>query len=298
MTQRLPPVLHVGFAHCGTTSLQQNIFLRKPETVFYAGVPYDELGGIFSYIKYHDPDAFNRAATWELCQRLIFARMTPGQRLVMSDESIVDQPAIYYTPSMMPNRIIAERLFDLFGPCVVLFTLRNQYDSVRSNYNVLKTNALAFNQRTLEPFDEWFAGNLTQVRNLFLRNLDPSQAINVYQSVFGQQNVHVLPLEILTHEGTAAYLDRLAQMTGIEITPADTMGYIQHNASRSSEIILTEEQRAIIRDRSSNGNQFVADTFHLPLREFGYPMPEEAPPETVAEHNMGKDPIASLDQND
>ena len=276
---RLRPLLHVGFAHAGTTSLQQNIFLRKPETIFYAGIPYDALGGIFSNIKYQDPDDFDRVATWELCQKLIFEPMAPGQRLVISDETLVDQPAIYYTPPMMPNRIIAERIFEQFGSCIVLFTLRNQYRSVISNYSVLKANVSALNHGILEPFDEWFAGNLTQVRNLFLRNLDPSPAIKTYQSVFGRENVHVLPLEILVRDGAAAYLARLAEITNIDISQTDIDNYIPHNASRPNEVILTAEQRDIIRNRSSSGNAFVADTFQLPLRELGYPMPEEPSPD-------------------
>ena len=267
-----PPILHVGLGHSGTKSLQRNIFSTRPD-LFYAGIPFGELGGIFSSIKYLEPEQYDRIATARLCKELIFNKMRSHQRLVISDENLVDQPAIYYTPSMMPVRMIAERLRNLFGPCTVLFSLRNQYRYVISNYLVLKSNSIALANRTIEPFDAWFSGNQTQIRNLFLRNLDPSHVIKVYQSVFGAEAVHVLPLELLVEQGAETYLNRLCQMTGLEFSPADAQNYLAHNASPQNNLVLNEEQRAIIRELSSAGNAFVARQFGLPLRDLGYPMP-------------------------
>ena len=267
-----PPILHVGLGHSGTKSLQRNIFSRRSD-LFYAGIPFGELGGIFSSIKYQEPEQYDHVATAALCEKLIFNKMLSHQRLVISDETLVDQPAIYYTPWMMPVRMIAERLRILFGPCTVLFTFRNQYRYVISNYLVLKSNSIALANRTIEPFDAWFSGNQTQVQNLFLRNLDPSHVIKVYQSVFGAEAVHVLPLELLVEQGTKTYLNRLCQMTGLEFSRAEAQNYLVHNASPPNNIILNEEQRAIIRELSSDGNAFVAEQFGLPLRDLGYPMP-------------------------
>ena len=57
-------IIHVGFAHSGTTSLQQNLFLRRSEFL-YCGLPYGEIGGIFSELgdrKFQDDTlAFIRA---------------------------------------------------------------------------------------------------------------------------------------------------------------------------------------------------------------------------------------------
>jgi hypothetical protein len=267
------PVIHVGFGHSGTTSLQENIFSKRSD-LFYAGVPYGALGWLFSTVKYLEPELYDHAATTTLCDKLIFDRMLPHQDLVISDETLVDQPSIYYTPTMMPIKIIAERLHRLFGQCVVLFTLRNQYQYVLSNYSVLKTNYASLANRQIEPFDTWFSGNRTQVRNLFLRNLDPSYAIKAYQSVFGADAVHVLPLELLSKHGTKAYLDRLGQIIGREFSSIDVENYVARNTSPLNDLILSEEQRAIIHNAASAGNAFVADQFKEPLRDYGYPMPD------------------------
>ena len=267
------PIIHVGFCHSGTTSLQENLFSRRSD-LFYAGVPYRELGGIFSYIKYQDTEQYDFAETTRLKNGLILDKMQAHQRLIISDETLIEQPEIYYTPAMMPMRTIAERLYALFGRGIVLFTLRNQLRYVISNYLTLKKNYATLANRTIEPFDAWFAGNHDQVRNLFLRNLDPSNAIKIYQSVFGTEAVHVLPLELLLTEGTKAYLDRLGEITGLEISGAEAKQYTPRNASPSHDIMLNAEQRAIIRRRSMWGNAFVMRQFGLPLRDYGYPLPD------------------------
>jgi hypothetical protein len=263
------PIIHAGFAHTGTTSLQENIFSKRAD-VFYAGQPYGELGGIFSYIKYLEGEHYSHDRTAALCDAYIHKAMKPGQRLVITDESLIDQPAIYYTPAMLPVRTIAERLHALFGPAVILFTLRNPLQRVISNYMVYKANSATVN-REVEPFDAWFAGNCSQVRNLFLRTLDPSHAIKIYQDIFGASAVHVLPLELLTNTGAAAYLQRLGEITGLEITREEIASYTARNASPQHGISLTDRQRSVIRERSAKGNAFVAKTFDLPLAAYGYP---------------------------
>lgn len=186
--------------------MQENIFSKRSD-IFYAARSYGELGGIFSRIKCQEPQLYDAPAAARGCEALIFDKMRANRddrRIVISDETLVDQPAIYYTPAMMPVALVAERLRALFGDAL---------RSVISNYLVLKANYAALSNRTIEPFDAWFAGNLGQVRNLFLRNLDLSLAIKAYQATFGAHAVQVLPLELLLRDGAAAYLGRLSQLT-------------------------------------------------------------------------------------
>ncbi len=265
------PILHVGFAFSGTTSLQLNLLSRRAD-VFYAGLPYGGLGGIFSRIKYQEPEQYDSDLVAGLCKEWIFDRMSAGQRLVLSDETFVEQPAIYYTPALAPIGTIAVRLRNIFGDGIVLFTLRNQYRAVISNYLTLKRNA-ADEGREIEPFDAWIAGNRTQIRNLHLRNLDASYAIRIYQRVFGRHAVHVLPLEQLTESGTGAYLARLAEITGLEVSPREVEAYVRRNGSPPNDIELSPEQRSFVQGRAAAGNVLIASEFGLPLREFGYPWP-------------------------
>lgn len=239
-------------------------------------MPYDKLGGIFSSIKYLDPDQYQHEATAAQCQRLIFGKMLPAQRLIISDETLTEQSAIHYTPAMMPVRIIAERLHALFGPATILFTIRSQFHYAVSMYQVLKRNYSELSNTAIEPFNAWFAGNHTQLSNLFLRNLDFSHAIKIYQSVFGGDAVRVLPLELLTRDGNVAYLKQLGEILGLPISPAEAEEYRPRNQSPPHSIVLSRRQRHTISERAAAGNAWLAETFNLPLREFGYPLPPKS----------------------
>src|SRR3984885_15801846 len=92
-----PPILHAGLGHSGTKSLQRNIFSRRSD-LFYAGIPFGELGGIFSSIKYQEPEQYDHVATAGLCKKLIFNKMQPHQRLLVSDVSLVYNPVNFFTP--------------------------------------------------------------------------------------------------------------------------------------------------------------------------------------------------------
>ena len=264
-------MIHVGLGHSGTTSLQENIFSRRPD-LHYAGIPYGDLGGIFSWIKYCEEEQYDHERVAGLCEELIFSRIKPKLRLILSDENFVEQPAIYYTPAMMPVRIIAMRLRSLFGRCAILFTIRNQFDYVISNYLVLKRNAVSLEGIEIEPFEHWFRGNFSQERNLFLRNLDASYAIRIYGKVFGADAIHVLPLELLTRDGLEPYLRRLGGILGVGLSHENGDAYPARNVSPAHNIVLTAEQRTLIHERAAKGNTFIAREYGLPLAEYGYPM--------------------------
>jgi hypothetical protein len=326
-------VLHVGFSHSGTTSLRKNLLERRHE-LFYCGQPYGVRGGIFSDIKYK-PDyplysgsrsiplnalrgAWGGSGRWrdrrqieKLCRRYIFDHASRHQSITVSDETFVDQPEINYTPSMLPVRTIAERLRSLFRDADILFTTRNQLDYVVSSYFNLKRNYALLAQRPIEPFDRWFEGNHTQVANLFLRNLDYSEAIRTYIDVFGRDSVFVIPLELLLHDGVREYLDRVGSFLKINIGDDDIANYRAvwnrrmttredefvgaacedprfrelydefianangaeaTHASAPARVSLSASQIANIRERVATGNEFIAREFGLPLAIFGYPM--------------------------
>jgi hypothetical protein len=83
-------LLHVGFCHSGTTSLQKNLLERRDE-LFYCGQPYGLRGGIFSDIKYKpNYPLYDRARIKELCRSYIFEQASPHQSVTVSDESFVE----------------------------------------------------------------------------------------------------------------------------------------------------------------------------------------------------------------
>src|ERR1700733_4287318 len=212
-------LIHVGFAHSGTTSLQENFFARRPDIFYCTSV--GDFGGIFSYIKYEEDAARADRALEHFCKKHIWAKIGPRQRLVLSDETFVEQPEIYYTPQKMPTSLIAQRLRRLFPNARILFTTRNQFDYVASCYFNLQRNYAHLSTRSIEDFNTWFAGNNTQIANIFLRILDYSRAVIAFERILGPAAVTVLPLESLELEGAPSYLRKVAEQLNIEITDED-----------------------------------------------------------------------------
>ena len=156
---------------------------------------------------------------------------------------------------MMPIKTIAWRLHELFGDCKVLFTIRNQYKQVVSTYNVLKRNSIIEGVK-VPPFDTWFKGNFTQDRSLFMRNLDFSHAIQMFENLFGARNIVILPLEIAEQYGAEIYLNQLSTSLDLSISAEDWENYISRNVSQK-RVKLTNTQRNKIASCAAIGNAWI-----------------------------------------
>ncbi len=233
-------ILHVGFGHSGTTSLQENL-LSKRDNLFYCGLPYHHFGGIFSAIKYADELDYKEAEIENLCDQYIWSKRNIGQRVVVSDETLTEQTTVYYTPRHMPHEIVACRLKRLFPDSTVLFTIRNQFDYIQANYFVLKRNYAYLANRAIEPFDEWFEGNRSQLANSFLRNVNYAKAVQAYELVFGRDNIRILPLEEIAR-GPRGYLDLLSAALSLQISPADVdrFAMVKNQRMTTVECIKTD----------------------------------------------------------
>jgi hypothetical protein len=303
-------VIHPGFCHSGTTSLQKNFFSRRPD-LCYGGIPYSEMGGLFSAIKYHDNQTFDADRVRREAEKYLGVAGSERKRIVLSDETFTEQPEIYYTPAMMPVEIIAERLQQLLGEALIIFTIRNQFQYVLSCYLNLKRNYALISGRPIEGFDDWFAGQFTQERNLFLRNLDYAKVIKVYASKFSMSSVRILPLEIMVRSGACTYLQMLGEQIDLPIDEFDVTRFSvvrNRRANRLEEELLTlwpdqrfrrfwrnleslvgrdalqgigsapptdlqlsNQQRQRIVDASADGNRWIERQFGYPLKELGYP---------------------------
>jgi hypothetical protein len=124
----------------------------------------------------------------------------------------------------------------------------------------LSTQTACSDRRSMHP-------DLDNKRN------DVLHAIKVYQSVFGERAMHLIPLRLLTYEGVGAYLGRLGQIIGSGISQTDVDRYLPRNVSPKHDMVLTPEQADFIRQSSAAGHAFLAEHFGLPLAECGYPMP-------------------------
>jgi hypothetical protein len=190
--------LHVGFAHSGTTFLQENIFPKLQDS-YYCGAPYGDLGGIFSTLKYIEDFQLADAEFGTLENQVSTQIFEPaaGRNIIISDETFSDWTELFFAPAHVPRDVVANRLHALFPNARILFTLREQVGYLTSCYLNLKRNFLKFDGLSAPGFHQWFEGLQTQMRCLYLQNLNYSGLIAIYAGLFGRENVFVLPLELL-----------------------------------------------------------------------------------------------------
>ena len=230
--------IHVGFANTGTTSLQRNFFVRRDE-IFLAGEPYGERGGIFTAIKSIEDFQLDRNLVEEQCRELVYARAN-GRHIVISDENLCDTPELYFGPYVVPRDTIALRLKHFFPAAKIIFTIRDQRQYAVSAYFNLKRNAAFLEGMPTAPFASWLSAMLSRERSHFMQNLNFHDLINVYCTLFGWENICVLPLEMLVADGADAYLGKLCDFLGLPYSSDDAAHHREiHNQrmSRRRELI-------------------------------------------------------------
>jgi hypothetical protein len=169
------------------------------------------------------------------CHEQIFSR-NEGKTVVVSDETLCDTPQLYYAPYVLPRDVIAWRLFRLFQPAKIIFTIRRQEDYVSSMYLNLKRNSAFFSQMPVPPLSDWYRGMLSQLRCHYLQNLRFSEAIGIYEQIFGRDNILVLPLEQLIVDGPRKYLQTLCDFVGIGLADEEVDRYTEVQNKRMSHL--------------------------------------------------------------
>ncbi len=217
--------IHVGFSNTGTTSLQRSFFAKRDD-IFFVGEPYHERGGIFSNIKTVEDFTFPLARISQLCQEQIYAA-SAGRVIVVSDETLCDAPQLYFSPFVMPRDIIAQRLKNFFPEAKIIFTIRDQRSRIASMYSNMKKNHARFARMPMPPFTEWLAGLRSQPTNSCLRSLNCMETIALYSTLFGRENICVLPLEVLAEDGPRTYLGKLCDFMGLRLTDGDVDNYTE-----------------------------------------------------------------------
>jgi hypothetical protein len=233
MLRDTPTFIHVGFTNTGTTSLQRNFFSARDD-IFYAGEPYGERGGIFTAIKSIEDFKLDTVLIEEQCDELIFAR-SGGRPIVISDENLCDTPQLYFGPYIVPRDTIARRLHHFFPAAKIIFTIRDQRQYAMSAYFNLKKNTAFYDAMPVAPFPIWLGAMLSRTRSHFMQNLNFFEIIGYYTTLFGRENVCVLPLEMLVVDGAETYLRRLCGFLDVPFSEADVANYAEIQNRRMSQ---------------------------------------------------------------
>jgi len=223
--------IHVGFSNTGTTSLQRNFFPHREE-IFFAGQPYHERGGLFTLVRSAEDFKYDETYVKRLCRQQLFG--DPAGKLVISDEMLCESAQLYYAPYLVPRDVIARRLFRLFHPAKIIFTIRNQETYVQSMYFNLKRNSAFRSRMPVPPLSSWYRETVSLFRGSYLQNLNFQETIGLYEELFGRSNILVLPLECVVVDGAPRYLQTLCDFMELKLSDEDVARFKNPENARMS----------------------------------------------------------------
>lgn len=207
--------IHVGFSRTGTTTLQRHLFSRHPE-IHYLGKPYGDglLGQELEKLMEQESTRYDSTILKNHADESIRGRKLPaGKKMALvSDERLVSYSKV------RDRGLTAERLKETLRPCRILFTIRSQFDTLRSAYlsrGRFLLNVPSRYSGRFVGFDEWLALGYVHMERSYIGHLDYVKTIDYYARLFGRDKMLVLPLEELINDKNL-YIRKLTGFLGID----------------------------------------------------------------------------------
>jgi hypothetical protein len=196
-------VIHIGFPKAGSTWLQRELLPRVrnarmvPRTV------------VRRELLVPSPLAFDARAA----RRAVLGR--GAERVLLSEEELAGNLHTGGLHGAM-SKEIAERLARAFPDAHVVILLRNQLDMIASAYKqYVEGGGTGSIHRFLRP-----ARSPHKTPNFSLDFLAYDAQVRRYESLFGEDAVHVYPFEDLRRDG-GAFVLRLASDLDLDLDPAE-----------------------------------------------------------------------------
>jgi hypothetical protein len=195
-------VIHVGYPKTATTTFQQYVFPQHPE-IEYLGkfIPTfryveDRLYGLIDELLHRSTIRFRGSEELQSLIRPLCAQ-TDRNCVLLSSESFIH-------PSTIDAGTVADRLYDAFGPCKILITIREQISAILSFYwmHGRYGQYLTIGSKVEEdrisypiPFSDWLRFQKTALDQNYLGTLHYDSVIGYYTEKFGSDNVGVFLYE-------------------------------------------------------------------------------------------------------
>ncbi|MGE5342463.1 MAG: sulfotransferase domain-containing protein [Candidatus Omnitrophota bacterium] len=210
-------VIHVGFSKTGTTTLQKHVF-GKHSQVAYLGKPFEDetLKTLIHQLMMqestvYDPGPLTRYMDEK--QLMALSEYGPNRKVVV----VSDEMFLSYS-KVRDKGVVANRIKEVFGPCRILITIRNQYDLLKSAYlsrGRLLVNVPARWNGLGVTFEDWLALCVENLDRGYISHADYYKTIDFYSRLFGRENVCVLMLEEFIHH-KETYIRKLSEFLGID----------------------------------------------------------------------------------
>ena len=205
--------IHIGFSKTGTTTLQRHLFSKHTQ-VKYLGKPYPDEH--FKTLLHrllaaetltYDPAPLERYIT----ENEVGTTREAEKVVLLSDEMFLSYSKV------RDKGVVARRIKDIFSPCRILITIRNQYELLKSAY--LSRGRLLLNvpKKYLGlgvRFEQWLTLTDDEFGKGYIAHADYFKTIDFYAKLFGKENVCILLLEEFI-DNKEEYLKKLSGFLGI-----------------------------------------------------------------------------------
>ena len=209
------PVVHIGYPKSGSTFLQRNVFpfLDGCEYLGLSGrekdETYDELSVFYNGVSKSDSLNFSCEECREIAQR--YLNKSNKESVIFSHEALVS--VLYAYPDAV---VKAQRLHDVFqGDARIIMIVRNQQSILESQYRDHPFEPHDIIRGKPVSFDEWYRQTKRLRYFRFTDLVFYDRLIDVYDGIFGKENVLVLPLELMKAD-PQEYAERLACFLNID----------------------------------------------------------------------------------
>ncbi len=187
-------VIHIGANKTGSTTLQRCLFRNNPDLVYLGedGEGYDDYKDIVNSLVADDDIHFVSGDAKNLFER--FLSRSKGKTFLYSNEDIMT--------SRVPG-LCARRLHDLVPGAKILAVVRNQLTAIPSwyaNHGAYLRNVPRSYWRRYVTFDDWMDYCTTFINYSPIDGYFYYRIINLYASLFGKENVHVLLFEDFVYQ--------------------------------------------------------------------------------------------------
>lgn len=200
-------IIHIGYQKSASSHLQEKFFKKHPN-INYINVEHP--GQLSEYLYSTYSNNFNLNYAKQLRDQEIFPYLDKHKKNILADER--------FTACWISPYLVADRLYALFPDAKILVIIRNQFNILRSLYDMHPYSYFTQNKRWIN-FRNWLNNNLENHDKSFLEGIYYNKILSYYEKLFGRENINLYLFEELVslNEKTTLYLSQFLNVTQEEL---------------------------------------------------------------------------------
>ena len=281
-------VVHLGYPKTATSAFQHHVFANHPDI--------DYIGKFIPSHRYRDSEVFFQIDTLIKASRLRGTDVLRLRNYILkireesSRKIVLLSSESFLHPSAVDIATVIERVSQVFSPCKVWLTIREQLGALSSFHSMhgkygqyFYIDALDEKERLKIPidFDTWIELQKRAPDKNLLGTLHYNDVISCLIEHFGRSSVHVaIYEELLTDK--SSYAGKLSRELGF--CERNTLALLaNHRLNASAKASFWDQlvgkrrksrpsanQLAFLEEYYRAGNKALSNSLELPLAAFGY----------------------------